>query len=68
MKTRKIGSAKRIRVELPLGDVREAWDCRPFGLGRIIAPQLAVQIEIAPGTHLDLRTGELQSAPTSIAA
>ena len=68
MKTRKIGSAKRIRVRLPLGEIRDAWDCRPFGLGRIVAPALPVKIELEPGTHLDLGTGELESVRTPIAA
>jgi hypothetical protein len=68
MKAKKIGSAKRIRVELALGEVRGAWDCRPYGFGRIVAPTLPVQIELDRGTRLDLRTGELQSVGSSIAA
>ncbi len=60
MKT--IGSAQRVRVAMPLGAQRDAWDCRPFGLGRVVAPQIATMIELAPGTYLDLRTGELRAS------
>lgn len=56
---RTIGSARRVRVALPLGAQREAWDCRAFGLGRVVAPQIPTSVELAPGTYLDLRTGEL---------
>ena len=68
MKAKKIGSAKRIRVELACGEVRGAWDCRRFGFGRIVAPTLPVQIDLDHGTQLDLRTGELQGVGSSIAA
>jgi hypothetical protein len=56
-----IGTAKRIRVRMPVSGVRYAWDCRPFGFGRIIAPVAPGVIEIAPGVHLTLATGELRS-------
>jgi len=65
---KKIGCAKRILVSMPLGERRGAWDCRPFGLGRIVAPIIPMHIELEPGTHLDLATGELQRALTPIAA
>lgn len=68
MKIATIGCAQRIRVETPLGERRTAWDCRPFGFGRIVTPVLPVQIELQPGTHLDLRSGEVRMATTSIAA
>lgn len=57
-----MGSARRVKVRTPLGSRCEAWDCRPFGFGRIIAPVLPTQIELAPGTQLDLATGELRRA------
>jgi hypothetical protein len=66
MKT--LGCAKRITVEMPLGARRGAWDCRPFGFGRIITPVLPIRIELDNGTHLDLRSGELRARLTSIAA
>jgi len=56
-----LGNAKRIRVRLPLGCSRSAWDCRPFGFGRIIAPVATGEIEIASGVHLDLNTGTIRS-------
>jgi hypothetical protein len=56
-----IGTAKRIRVRIPFVGSRSAWDCRPFGFGRIIAPVVDGVIEIAPDVHLDLATGTLQS-------
>jgi hypothetical protein len=56
-----IGTAKRIRVRLPLAGSRSAWDCRPFGFGRIIAPVANGMIEIAPDVHLDLATGTLRA-------
>ena len=55
-----LGSARRVQVRMPLGARCEAWDCRPFGFGRIIAPMLPTVMELAPGTHLDLFTGELR--------
>ena len=66
-KMKTIGAAKRISVDLGMGARQRAWDCRPFGFGRVIAPILPVQIELRPGTHLDLHTGELR-AETSVAA
>jgi len=60
MHTRILGRAQRIRVEMPLGAWREAWDCRPFGFGRVVAPVLPIEIELEPGTHLDLATGEVR--------
>ena len=62
MRSHRIGRAKRVRVELPLGARRLAWDCRPFGLGRVIAPKLPIDIEVAPGLHLDLNSGDLRGA------
>ena len=58
---RHLGRAKRIRVRMPLSGTRSAWDCRPFGMGRIIAPIARGVIEIADGVHLDLATGALHS-------
>lgn len=58
---RTIGSAQRVRVSMPLGAQREAWDCRAFGLGRVVAPQIPATVELAPGTYLDLRTGVLRA-------
>ena len=66
-KMKTIGAAKLISVDLGMGARQRAWDCRPFGFGRVIAPILPVQIELEPGTHLDLHTGELR-AETSVAA
>jgi hypothetical protein len=66
MKT--IGKAKRVRVETPLGERCSAWDCRAFGFGRLVAPRLPIQVELQRGTHLDLRSGELRMALSSIAA
>ena len=59
MKT--LGTAKRIRVRMPLGCYRYAWDCRPFGFGRIVAPVADGSIEIAPQIELDLGSGELHA-------
>jgi hypothetical protein len=56
-----IGTAKRIRVRMPIVGSRSAWDCRPFGLGRIIAPVTDGVIEIAPDVHLDLASGTVFS-------
>ncbi len=58
---RTIGTAKRIRVRMPLSGVRSAWDCRPFGFGRIIAPIATGEIEIAPEVYLDLATGTVRT-------
>ena len=67
-KMKRIGSAKRVSVELGMGMRHRAWDCRPFGFGRVVTPILPVEIELEPGTHLDLRTGELRAALSSVAA
>ena len=56
-----LGTAKRIRIRLPLAGTRSAWDCRPFGFGRIIAPVARGTIDIAPGVQLDLATGTLHA-------
>ena len=66
--TKTIGCAKRVTVELPLGEHRGAWDCRPFGFGRIITSRLPIKIELDQGIHLDLRSGQLRAPLTSIAA
>ena len=57
---RRIGTAKRVHVRKPFP--AEVWDCRQFGFGRVVAPELPVAIEIAPGVELHLRTGELTAA------
>ena len=62
---RKLGFAKRILVQTRFGAQHGAWDCRPFGLGRIVAPILATQIELVPGTELDLTTGEISTRETT---
>jgi len=67
-KMKTIGSAKRISVELGMGARQGAWDCRPFGFGRVVTPRMPVEIELEPGTHLDLHTGELRAERTSVAA
>lgn len=67
-RSRRIGYAKRIRVRLALGVQHEAWDCRPFGFGRVVAPALPTRVEIAQGTYLDLRSGELRAAGRSATA
>jgi hypothetical protein len=59
-----LGHAKRIRVRLPLGGFARAWDCRPFGFGRIVAPVAHGRIEIVPHVELDLASGKIQSQPT----
>jgi hypothetical protein len=56
-----LGHAKRIRVRMPLSVTRSAWDCRPFGLGRIIAPRIDMVVQIADGVHLNLATGEIRA-------
>jgi hypothetical protein len=69
MRMKTIGKAKRVRVEMPLGERCSAWDCSAFGFGRLVAPRLPIEIELRPGTHLDLRSGELRmTAGSSIAA
>jgi hypothetical protein len=60
-----MGNAKRIRVRTPFGSSRAAWDCRPFGLGRIVAPVADGEIEIACGVYLNLHTGALRTEPTA---
>jgi len=56
-----LGQAKRIRVRTRFGESCAAWDCRPFGFGRIVAPTASGMIEIAPEVHLNLATGELRA-------
>jgi hypothetical protein len=68
MKVRTIGCAKRVRVKMPLGKTCRAWDCRHFGLGRIVTPVLPIEIELNPGMHLDVHTGKVWVSPTSLAA
>jgi len=63
--SRRVGFAKRIRVQMPLGVRHAAWDLRPFGLGRVIAPELPTQVEITAGTWLDLASGEVRSAASA---
>ena len=55
-----LGNAKRIRVRTPLGISRAAWDCRPFGFGRVVAPIADGEIDIAAGVHLSLADGALR--------
>jgi len=62
---RTIGTARRIRVRMPISGYRSAWDCRPFGFGRIVAPVIDGVIDIAPGVHLNLATGRLRSESES---
>jgi hypothetical protein len=68
MESRKrcLGHARRIRVRLPLYATRYAWDCRPFGFGRIIAPRVSGSIDLAPGVELDLANGELRCEAHSV--
>jgi hypothetical protein len=60
-----LGRARRIRVRTAFSGHCQAWDCRPFGFGRIVAPVASGAIEIAPHVELDLATGELR-AETSL--
>jgi len=60
-----LGRARRIRVRTAFGGYCQAWDCRPFGFGRIVAPVATGSIEIAPHVELDLATGALR-AETSL--
>ena len=62
---RTLGTAKRIRVRTPAGVSHQAWDCRPFGFGRILAPIASGAIDIAPGVELNLATGELRAREVS---
>jgi hypothetical protein len=68
MKVRTIGCAKRVRVKMPLGQTRLAWDCRPFGLGRIVTRVLPIEIELNPGMHLNAPSGRVWVTPNSLAA
>jgi len=61
-----LGTAKRIRVRMPVVGSRSAWDCRPFGFGRIIAPVARGTIEIAPGVYLDLDSGALSVETSAV--
>jgi hypothetical protein len=56
-----LGHAKRIRVRTAFSGCCRAWDCRPFGFGRIVAPVTRGSIEIAPRVELNLATGELRA-------
>jgi hypothetical protein len=56
-----LGRARRIRVRTAFSAHCRAWDCRPFGFGRIVAPVATGSIEIAPHVELDLATGELRA-------
>ena len=62
METKIIGNARRVRVEMPLGAKRTAWDCRPFGYGRIVTPRMDVQIDLGSGVRLDAATGALMAS------
>jgi hypothetical protein len=55
---KQLGFAKRIRARVGLG-TRAAWDCRPFGLGRVVAPRMEAFVQLAEGVHLHLASGEL---------
>lgn len=66
--SRRVGYAKRIRVQMPLGVRHEAWDCRPFGYGRVIAPEIPTCVEIAQGTFLDLSSGEVRASGRAVSA
>ena len=65
---RRVGFAKRVRVQTPFGAREKAWDLRPFGLGRVVAPELPTRVEIAHGTFLDLASGEVRAARRTVAA
>jgi hypothetical protein len=56
-----LGHARRIRVRTAFSGHCQAWDCRPFGFGRIVAPVATGSIEIAPHVELDLASGELRA-------
>lgn len=60
MQAKSMGRARRVVVMLPFGARRRAWDCRPFGFGRVIAPQVDMKLQLDPDTVLDLSDGELQ--------
>lgn len=62
MDTTPLGHAKRVKVTLGIGTRRDAWDCRRFGFGRIVAPKMPAHVELEPGTDLDLFTGEVRSS------
>lgn len=59
--SKSLGHAKRIRVRLPYAGFARAWNCRPFGFGRIVAPLASGRIEIAPHVELDLASGEIRA-------
>lgn len=65
---KRIGYAKRVRARSPFGTRLWAWDCRPFGLGRVAAPALATRVEIARDTTLDLVSGEVRLATAAARA
>jgi hypothetical protein len=56
-----LGRAKRIRVRVSFSGSTQAWDCRRFGFGRIVAPVASGCIEIAPHVELDLGTGAIRA-------
>lgn len=56
-----LGYAERIRVRMPGSAIRHAWDCRPFGLGRVVAPCMSTTIDLAEGIRLNLANGELRA-------
>lgn len=58
---KKIGKAQRVRVRSPFAPTRCAWDCRPFGFGRVVAPIMSTVVEIDNGIQLNLRSGELRA-------
>ena len=60
MRAKSMGRARRVVVMLPFGARRRAWDCRRFGFGRVIAPQVDMSLQLAPDTFLDLSDGELR--------
>jgi hypothetical protein len=62
---KRLGAAKRVRVRMPLGSSCSAWDCRPFGFGRIVAPVATGEIEIAHGVCLNLGSGALYLEATA---
>ena len=60
-----LGRARRIRARMPFGATRAAWDCRRFGLGRVVAPVIPAIIELADGVLLNLATGEIRAESCS---
>ena len=60
-----IGFARRVRVRTLMGSTQAAWDCRRFGHGRVVAPKMPVEVELTPGTELNLETGEIKQSMIS---